>query len=104
MFAAKHNITVDSFHSPALKNAAFHSMVHRIFNFNLSDEIYGRVIGNSAKIILNIIREHEEIFRKRNLSTYYHLTHRNQSTNRISVPFFLKDNQLYEKDLQTVQY
>jgi hypothetical protein len=54
-------------------------MAHRICNFNLSDEKYntekkrileiGRVIGLSAKIILKIIREHKEIFRKRSLST-----------------------------------
>jgi hypothetical protein len=91
---------------PAHKNAAFHSMVHRICNFNLSDEKYdkekkrilemGRVIGYSAKIILKIILEHEEIIRKQSLSTFYHLTDRNQSTKRISVPFFPNDIQYYE--------
>jgi hypothetical protein len=38
--STKRYITADSFHPQFQKNAAFHSMAHRLCNFNLSEEKY----------------------------------------------------------------
>jgi hypothetical protein len=38
----KRYITSDSFHTQSHKNAAFHSMAHRMCNFRLSNEKYKR--------------------------------------------------------------
>jgi hypothetical protein len=91
-------ITVDYFHPQSHKNAAFHSMTHRMCNFKLSDENYKKekksileirqIYRYSNNNILKIIHKHEETARRENLSNFYNSANQNPITKRISVKFF----------------
>jgi archaellin len=95
-FSTKRYINADSFHPQSQKNAAFHSMVHRLCNFNLSEENYlkerdiivqiGQINGYLRIDILKIIRKHENIKRRQELTTF--IETRQPTKKRIPVPFF----------------
>jgi hypothetical protein len=83
----KRYITADSFHSQSQKNAAFHSMAHRLCNYNLSEEKYleekdtivqiGQINSYQRKDILINTKKREH---QKKTRTYY--LDRNQTTNK----------------------
>jgi hypothetical protein len=85
----KRYITADSFHPRFQKNAAFHSMAHRLCNFNLSEEKYlkekdtivqiGQINGYQRKNIMKNRRRQE-------LTTLIETRH--PTKKRIFIPFF----------------
>jgi hypothetical protein len=89
-------ITSDSFHHQSQKNAAFHAMAHRLCNFNLSDENYerekkkiieiGRLNGYQSRQIDKIIRKHEKLKVRRDITTLNET--RPKEVKRISVPYY----------------
>jgi hypothetical protein len=78
--STKRYITSDSFHPQSHKNAAFHSMAHRMCNFRLSNEKYkqekesiidiGRLNGYKPEQTIKIIRKYEKIKERQDITTF----------------------------------
>jgi hypothetical protein len=85
--STKRYITADSFHPQSQKNAAFHSMAHRLCNFNLSEEKYlkkGQHRPNRPNKRLSTNRHpetHTKTREHQKKTRTYHLD-RNQTTNK----------------------
>jgi hypothetical protein len=106
-------ITADSFHPQSHKDAAFHSMAHRLCNFQLSEENYvrekgriveiGRMNGYDPQRINKIIEKHEKVQHRQSLTTLDSSSKLDQRK-RISVPFYPANNQQTQASFQTQQH
>ena len=90
-------ITSDSNHFGAQKQAAFHSMAHRLYNIPMEEaefaaektRIYkaAEVNGYNQEFVNRILRKHDRRKRRRNITT---LQPQTEEVRRISLPFYPK--------------